>query len=511
MKKFRLCRAAGIFIALGLPLAVNAAQSIKFDPDGTGGAETITVTNFDWLPSSALAVNTLPLPTLPTKISSTLLTHAKLGNFLDANGKPILGTGLNSNYEITFVARAGQLGALINTTTSLYSFESGVLPNFFEVYWDDQRDASDLDGTDFNNGTLIMTGTITALSANFSTTSITPVLLDQFGANDWLGLSTGSGVGGGKVVVEVVFANPDFFPDPDQQPKTVFFNTSQILPFLQVDPSKHFTNTPFGGGAPIAPVLGAVNGLATAGGKDVIFQADSNMGVTLIGVPGVCRMTGGGVTVDGQIVLEPGEVGAVGASGSDGLNRYTFGGQVGAPTTTTPVAGEWTHHQFQGPAGDFVFRVGTASAPKDTMVMEVECLDPGYCSPARPAPDKQLNWNGIGSFRTARGAIADVVNPENGGAPGYSRHYVRVHVEDLGEPGPGGKQPHSEDCTHVIGTIVGNPQQDTSLNDTVCSNCADVYQIEIHATTDPTSAVIYSVGGFMDVGNLQLHPPTGHP
>ena len=151
------------------------------------------------------------------------------------------------------------------------------------------------------------------------------------------------------------------------------------------------------------------------------------------------------------------------------------------------------------------FGVGTSSAPKDTFVTKVTCSDPVNCQPARPAPFKQLDWEGIGSFRSAKGTFASIVNTENDKTPGYSRHFVRVHVEDLGEPGGDGQQ-HSDGCTHVIGTLVGDPTTDP-LAAAVCSSCADVYQIEIHATTDPTSAVIYSVGGYINQGNLQIHPP----
>ena len=39
--------------------------------------------------------------------------------------------------------------------------------------------------------------------------------------------------------------------------------------------------------------------------------------------------------------------------------------------------------------------------------------------------------------------------------------------------------------------------------------CPDIDQIEIHATTDRNSPVIYTVGAYVDGGNLQIHPPVG--
>lgn len=206
---------------------------------------------------------------------------------------------------------------------------------------------------------------------------------------------------------------------------------------------------------------------------------------------GECRMTGGGVDVNGEILL------GTFASASDQSDRYTFGGQIGAPTASQPQPyGEWTHHQQKGPSGDFIFRAGTASAPKDTMITLVTCSDPGYCKPARPAPFKQIDYEGIGSFRNVKGSLNSVVIPDN--KPNYTKHYFRAHVEDIGEPGAGGKQIKDTQCTHVPGTLIDLSQ---------CEHCPDVYQIEIYATEDPASHVIYSVGGFINGGNLQIHPP----
>jgi len=80
-----------------------------------------------------------------------------------------------------------------------------------------------------------------------------------------------------------------------------------------------------------------------------------------------CRVTGGGVDVDhpnwdgtwawGQFKKFNG-----------GWDRYTFGGQAGAPTASQPQPyGEWTHHN-RGESGSFTFHAGTASAPEGTEI-----------------------------------------------------------------------------------------------------------------------------------------------
>jgi hypothetical protein len=228
-------------------------------------------------------------------------------------------------------------------------------------------------------------------------------------------------------------------------------------------------------------------------------------------------MTGGGVTVTGDIIYNPDGSPSATASASTpvirgskvvGFDRYTFGGQIGAPTASLPnPRGEWTHHQFQGPSGDFVFHAGTASAPPETKVLKVGCYDPGFCQPARPAPFKQLNWEGIGQFKNAKGI------PGSWGVQvGKSLHYVKVHYEDIGEPGgPNGAQTKNANCPdRTIGSVIGDPKTSPAAA-LICANCPDVYQITIFKkATDPavdkTNTIIYAVGGYIDHGNIQLHP-----
>ena len=64
-----------------------------------------------------------------------------------------------------------------------------------------------------------------------------------------------------------------------------------------------------------------------------------------------CRVTGGLVDESGNCVSCP--------DGSAGLNKFTCGGQAGANTALPPVpAGNWTHSNKRGPAGQFTFHAG---------------------------------------------------------------------------------------------------------------------------------------------------------
>jgi hypothetical protein len=198
-----------------------------------------------------------------------------------------------------------------------------------------------------------------------------------------------------------------------------------------------------------------------------------------------CRVTGGGV--DGTVPPHSW------AEISNRGNHYTFGGQAGAPTSLQPQPwGEWTHRQHRGPDGRFTFHAGTASAPAGTEIAWIQCHDPDNCNPARPAPNKQIDFEGIGSFKNITGntPIDQYV------VKGESLHWFAVHIEDLGEPG--NYDPDAVDCP--AGGHVGLPPPANC-------DCPDFYTIRIHATEDPASDVIYEVGGYLNGGNLQIHPP----
>ncbi len=213
-----------------------------------------------------------------------------------------------------------------------------------------------------------------------------------------------------------------------------------------------------------------------------------------------CRVTGGGVneTGDWDGSLSKGQNG-----NRNMTNRYQFGGQAGASTALPPQPkGEWTHHQQKGPYGSFVFHGGTSSAPPGTAIMEISCSDPGNCAPAREAPAKQIDFAGIGVFKSIKQftpALENVVI-------GESLHWFEVNIDDLGEPGKG-KPDEVEGayCPEMGFGVNGEPGD----GDEKC-DCPDFYRIKIYAGPSKLSDVIYEVYGYIDGGNLQIHPLTGH-
>lgn len=226
-----------------------------------------------------------------------------------------------------------------------------------------------------------------------------------------------------------------------------------------------------------------------------------------------CRVTGGGndtaglagdgVSWDGTYAYKKKPTGKSFTILSDGEdNTYTFGGQAGANTGQQPQPkGEWTHHQKSGYYGSFTFHAGTASAPAGTEIDLIECSDPEFCNPARPAPAKQIDFEGIGSFKNLRSKVLkDQV------VVGESLHWFHVHIEDLGEPGKSGQ--HDEPDPKIC------PPGGSGGGLANC-DCPDFYHIKIYPASPNLNNPImvgpplYEVWGYIDGGNFQIHPPTG--
>ncbi len=239
------------------------------------------------------------------------------------------------------------------------------------------------------------------------------------------------------------------------------------------------------------PKIGCVNDRQCEVDSDCEDDGDScttnvcNEDGCCVPAPLRCRMTGGGHS--------PNE---------ENANRYTWGGQVGSPTADQPQpCGEWTHRQHRGPDDlRFTFHAGTASAPDGTEIDSVQCCDAGWCDPALPAPAKQIDFAGIGTFKNIsdpNGVLGDV-------EPGESLHWFEVHAEDLGEPGSHDMPPNGEKICPAQG----------HAGDSASCDCPDFYRITIFKRFNPDkkekpnkTEVIYSEFTYLAGGNHQIHPP----
>lgn len=240
-----------------------------------------------------------------------------------------------------------------------------------------------------------------------------------------------------------------------------------------------------------------------------------------------CRFTGGGVDTDGNWdhSLADGTTIRNGAGHlPPGVDRYTFGGQAGARTALPPQpSGEWTHHQQRGPSGRFVFHGGTSSAPAGTEIDAIRCNDPGFCNPARHAPCKQLDFDGVGTFNSigsgTNAPVWEIVNAnvtsEGNGNQNFDGtfHWFEVNIDDMGERG--GDNTGAPDPSICPSLGFGEKGAQPLGN---CA-CPDFYRITIYdgvsgetlRTTGPNkTVVIYQAYGYIDGGNLQIHPLTGY-
>jgi len=286
MKQFALhCVAAAVLALPGLTLAQTTP--FTFDPTGTPGA-TGDITGLgalDQSPGNALSVGGVA-----TTVGgqATLLYQANLGTLNNTAGNPVFVNGAGGNF-FTFVAGFRETFTSIATnggsTTATFALASGA-PNFFIMYAT-SAPGDNLAGTGFTSGTPILSGVInsTNFSSSFSETVASlgsPVQFDQFGTNNYPGVTSVIGSGASQFNATITSFNSNYFPTLSGGSLTLsFFNTSQVTPFAQVDPSARFSSNGTANGD-ITANRGAINGVS---GPDFQFQADANTSFRVSAIP----------------------------------------------------------------------------------------------------------------------------------------------------------------------------------------------------------------------------------
>jgi hypothetical protein len=281
--------AAVAVVAVALP-GRAVAGAIPFDPTGGGGGNpgnVISVYAFDWSVGNSVAIGANPFT---ANSEFDVVYQARLANFLDQNGNPYNSTqtqGLNSNYEITLVARFRERVVSVNTNGSLvtanFKLAADQPNNFFEVFRNAPPAANDLAGTGFNTGTLLMSGAVvqggTKGVGNFLNDLSNIQALDQFGTNNYPGINTVTGTGSFKFSSTIPFAgiNQSYVPVGSSF-INMDTNGDTHVPFDEVDPSALFVGGAGVGGSLFAPNIGTVNGapLNSGGGPDFQFLSDLN-------------------------------------------------------------------------------------------------------------------------------------------------------------------------------------------------------------------------------------------
>lgn len=239
----------------------------------------------------------------------------------------------------------------------------------------------------------------------------------------------------------------------------------------------------------------------------LVPAGDTSLTVQLISTPNADPLgaslgwVGAGLSVPTVVVEELGCRVTGGAHGTfeadDRTELYNFGGQATPQQESHPQPwGNWIHHQESGTSGSFLFHAGTPSSPAGTEIARISCTDPGWCVPAHIGPTKQIDFGGVGTFKNIRNAPASIADHV---VVGETYHWFEVNIDDLGEPGD---SIAPDECDPLGFGVNGG-------TDLAECDCPDFYRIRIYEGSTDASAVMYEVFGYIDNGNLQIHPLIG--
>ena len=302
--------AAGIVIGLGL---IGAAQAgsipFTFDPTGTAGPAGDIAGNYtiDQAPGNVLSINGAAVA---PGVLITDLYQANLATVNQLGGGINFSNGTGGNF-FTFAAGYGErVAAVVGNCpfgpfcTASFVFDPTNPTNFVEMNAQTAA-GNNLTGLGFTSATAgaknILKGHVVAIDTTFTvfTNAFDPNLpdLDQAGGNNYPGVKTQRGVGGGNITFVVDSVDQNYFPDLKPGSELVFgvVNTSLIVPFNQIDPSALFSSAPNQNGD-IPQNIGLINGLT---GPNFQFQADAN--TSFVPEPGSLALLGLGLAGLGGI------------------------------------------------------------------------------------------------------------------------------------------------------------------------------------------------------------------
>ncbi len=277
MKRYLMIGVIGLALAWAAP--AMATNIVTFDPTGTAGpGGDITIDRLDQAPGNAIALGASATSTVGT--SFRLLYQSNLGTAQLANVNVYSNGGIG--HFFTFVAGFGETVTQSSGGAApllAFSFNGADPVNFFKMYNNTAAAGSNLAGTGFTAGNQILSGHIVGANfiSNFQvvTPSQSPNPLDQSPNGDnYFPTQTVNGAGASTITVVIDSFDANFFPDLVVGGTLTFFNTNQVLPYLEIDPSACFSSDGVTNcNQPGVSSVGAVNGFT---GPNTMFQADAN-------------------------------------------------------------------------------------------------------------------------------------------------------------------------------------------------------------------------------------------
>jgi hypothetical protein len=298
----------GLVVALLLVWAGPAsADTILFNPEGTGVSGAIEIDALDQAPGNALAQDI----TVNTAFPGQQFTLNYQANLAAANlaGNQVFAQGDNGNF-FTFAAVFGEQVDFafgipgVTPVTLLFSEAAGYPLNAFNMYATASA-GSDLSGQGFTTGTLILSGHMVDLFENFTFPSTNPasaVPLDQTNDNDYPGVTTLSGIGNANIVIQIDYADQGYFPGMNTGGTLTFAitNTSIFAPFTAADPSAAFSSNAVANAD--IPGVSSTDPINAWSGPNTVLNADANTSFTVTQVPEPGLMTLLGMGMLGIVV-----------------------------------------------------------------------------------------------------------------------------------------------------------------------------------------------------------------
>jgi len=290
LRKTLLVASVAVATAWAVPAS---ADTILFNPAGTGAGTALSINTLDQNVGNGLAVG------ITTQVQPAQFTFLYQANLNSANvvSGPNFANGTSGEF-FTFTAAFTETVTGVFLTSTGLELDFGLNPagtNNFTMYASNAA-GNDLAGTGFNTGTAILSGqaVTTDFGDNFTFTcsnhtsiatcqnSLTTQQLDQSGNNDWPGITSNVGNGFANIDVHVTSFNSGYFPSFNLA--TIFAlaltNTTEHLPYNQVDPSRLFNGSPSN--------VGTVNGTS---GPNTLLQADASTSFQLTPVPEPATLT----------------------------------------------------------------------------------------------------------------------------------------------------------------------------------------------------------------------------